>query len=69
MRLHLRASNIARRAIAAIGATAVAFAMLGTGALAAAPVVHDVMQAYFQLKKDREKGKYAQDRSPAHRAF
>ncbi|TMC42064.1 MAG: hypothetical protein E6J23_12175 [Chloroflexi bacterium] len=41
MRLHLRASNIARRAIAAIGATAVAFAMLGTGALAAAPVVHD----------------------------
>jgi len=41
MRLDLRASNIARRAITAIAATAVAFAMLGTGALAAAPVVHD----------------------------
>jgi penicillin-binding protein 2 len=41
----------------------------GGGGAVAAPVVHDVLQAYFQLKKDRENGKYAQDRSQAHRAF
>jgi penicillin-binding protein 2 len=33
----------------------------GGGGAVAAPVVHDVLQAYFQLKKDREGAKYAQN--------
>jgi penicillin-binding protein 2 len=31
----------------------------GGGGAVAAPIVHDVMQAYFQLKKSRENAKYA----------
>jgi len=41
----------------------------GGGGAVAAPIVHDVIQAFFQLKKDRESGKYAQDRSTTDRTF
>jgi len=41
----------------------------GGGGAVAAPVVHDVMQAYFALKKEREGKNYAADRSPTDRAF
>lgn len=37
----------------------------GEGGGVAAPVVHDVMQAFFQLKKQRESTKYAENRSTA----
>ena len=49
-------------------AALVEHAEAGGGAVAA-PIAHDVMQTYFRLKKERENAKYAQDRSPAHRAF
>jgi len=41
----------------------------GGGGAIAAPVAHDVLQAYFQLKKQRESAHYAADRSPTDRAF
>ena len=39
------------------------------GGAVAAPVAKAVMQTYFQLKKDRESNKYAQDRPAPARAF
>ena len=41
----------------------------GGGGAIAAPVVREVMQRYFDLKKQRESGKYAQDRSAPARTF
>ena len=41
----------------------------GGGGAVAAPVAREVMQTYFQLKKDRENAKYAQDRSATAGAF
>jgi hypothetical protein len=41
MQVHPRAQSVIRRSISAIAATAIAFAMLGSGALAAPPVVRD----------------------------
>jgi penicillin-binding protein 2 len=41
----------------------------GGGGAVAAPVAREVMDRYFQLKQHRENAHYAQDRSPAHRAF
>lgn len=41
----------------------------GGGGAVAAPIVHDVLQRYFQLKKERENSKYAENRSQTGRAF
>jgi penicillin-binding protein 2 len=41
----------------------------GGGGAVAAPIAHDVMETYFRLKKERDKGKYAQNRSSADRPF
>ncbi|MFI5366564.1 MAG: penicillin-binding protein 2 [Candidatus Binatia bacterium] len=41
----------------------------GGGGAVAAPIARDVMQAYFQLKKDRENAKYAENRSAVDRPF
>ena len=41
----------------------------GGGGAVAAPVARAVMQRYFELKKERESSKYAQDRSAAPGAF
>lgn len=41
----------------------------GGGGAVAAPVAHEVMQTYFQLKKDRESAKYAENRPALDRAF
>jgi hypothetical protein len=41
MRVHLSTSEVIRRTVSAAAAGAIAFAMLGTSALAAPPVVHD----------------------------
>jgi penicillin-binding protein 2 len=41
----------------------------GGGGAVAAPVVHDVMQRYFELKKERENANYAENRSATGRAF
>lgn len=49
-------------------AALVEHAEAGGGAVAA-PVAKAVMQTYFQLKKDRESNKYAQDRPAPARAF
>ena len=61
-------------AYAPVDAPEIAVAVLvehaeGGGGAVAAPVAHDVMQTYFQLKKDRENAKYAENRSPADRAY
>jgi len=41
----------------------------GGGGAVAAPLVHDVMQKFFQLKRQRADTHYAQNRSPAAHAF
>jgi penicillin-binding protein 2 len=41
----------------------------GGGGAVAAPVVHEVMARYFELKKQREGSTYAENRSPGRRAF
>jgi penicillin-binding protein 2 len=41
----------------------------GGGGAVAAPIAHDVMETYFRLKKERDKGKYTQNRSSADRPF
>ncbi|HUP10214.1 MAG TPA: penicillin-binding protein 2 [Caldimonas sp.] len=41
----------------------------GGGGAVAAPVVHDVMARYFELKKQHEDRNYAQNRSPAVRPY